>query len=84
MKFIAVKATERIEGQVFIEDLREEEGRDLGPEILVPRSIYTAINNIYFMAMSNVSDQTVKLKPGTQVGTICRTKDFDICVKKPA
>ena len=61
MKFISTQATERLEGEVFVEDLGEREDRDLGEGLLVPRAVYSAINNIYFVAVSNFGPENVKL-----------------------
>ena len=47
MKFISTQATERLEGDVFVEDIGEGENRDLEEGLLVPRAVYSAINNIY-------------------------------------
>ena len=83
MKFISTQATERLEGEVFVEDLGEREDRDLREGLLVPRAVYSAINNIYFVAVSNFGPEKVKLRPGTCVASVCRTEDFNICVAAP-
>ena len=80
MKFISTQATERLEGDVFVKDLGEREDRDLGEGLLVPRAEYSAINNIYFVAVSNFGPKHVTLRPGTCVAAVCWTEDFNICV----
>ena len=80
MKFISTQATERLEGDVLVEDLGDREDRELGEGLLVPRAVYSAINNIYFVAVSNFGPDPVKLRPGTRVATVSRSEDFNICV----
>ena len=84
MKFISTQATERLEGEVFVEDLGEKQTRDLERGLLVPRAVYSAINNIYFIAVSNFGSENIKLRPGTCVAAVYRTEDFNICVAAPA
>ena len=84
MKFICTQATERVEGEVFVEDLVGRQTRDLEKELLVPRAVYSAINNVYFIAVSNFGSDKIKLRPGTCVASVYRTEDFNICAAAPA
>ena len=63
MKFISTQATERLEGEVFVEDIGEREDRDLEEGLLVPRAVYSAINNIYFVAVSNFGSENLEENP---------------------
>ena len=78
MKFICTQATERLEGEVFVEDIGERQARDLEEGLLVPRAVYSAINNIYFVAVSNFGSENIKLRPGTCVASVYRTEEFNI------
>ena len=84
MKFISTQATERLEGEVFVEDLGEKSTRDLEQGLLVPRAVYSAINNIYFIAISNFGSENIKLRPGTRVAAVYRAEEFNVCVVTPA
>ena len=78
MKFITVAATERVEGEVFVEDFKDETIRDLHPDVLVPRGLYQSVNNVSFVAVPNVSEENVQLKPGTRVAMIYRAEEWKV------